>query len=235
MTIEYEQPRNKYEKKYNVENYVTEKLEGSSIIHNIIIDGLLNYSTFVEDKSHKVFIKDIIKTIGTSFWRYQSYVINAQYKENKLITLIELKDDATLEHNYSYTGQLKNGKDVTGYIAIFPNNKNYSIAVSFLDGNGIIDKDKIELLSDDSNSEYLVYQIIQATQEMYNTNMEPNIAAKYYYNSSIEQIAGSISYHAIVAKILIEKNIDDPNLLRHVEIANISKNDDDSIILNRKY
>lgn len=225
-----------YEDQYPLQQYVDEQLNASPLVHNEIIGAMNNSTQFIDNTQFGDRLFFAVKSFFLNITGYQKLLISSQYTEEQLITLTEIEfPDAS--HNYEYTGYLADNSEVTGNIAIYDNNGNYSLAVSFLDESGNINIDEASLLADDSNAEALAYFVIEATQVRYDTSFEPNEASKYYYDASIEQLAGSISYHALMSIILYNNPslADDQELYQRACVANISKLDYDSIVVNHKY
>ncbi len=225
-------PVDAYEEMYPIDDYVSESFETIGVYKNSIIKSMYEYD-MIADKN--MFSSFLILSKNLLFNR-ESFVGDAkkaQYEEEKLIYLEDVVDDET--HNYQVIATDSQGKEVRINLALFGNYK-HNIVISFLDDNGNIDYKKARVLADDSNSEMLAYLIVKETQKEMGTNLEPNEASKEYFGTSLERLAGDISYHSIVAYILSYYNITDrPLLYEKVQNINIAVNDDDSVFMNRPY
>lgn len=223
---------NKYEGMYLVENYVDERMNASSILRASMIAAMNEYdSAITSERNWKSYIDiglKILKTQGS----YRSFTQQNQYVESDTVSLEYVGDQ--YDHNYEYTGYLEDGTEVTGNVAIWGTEGDVSIAVSFQDGNGNIDSNKAKLFTDDSNSEMLAYLLIEAVQNYLGTNYEPNEAAMTFFNSSIETVAGSISYHAAMSLLSTETHVGEIATER-VQTANISTIDEDGFLVNQSY
>lgn len=223
----------RYLDEYPSTNYVDEELNSLLIYRNMIIKFLLESSEIMTSQNSLEKINEIGQTI---FMGHQYYQItnNNQYQEQQPIDL-ELDDNQQQnnEYIYNYQGVDQNNQLHQGQVAIFDPD-NYSLTVSFLDENGEIDEALTKLFIDDSNAETLAYEIVMETQRIYDTDLEPNQASKYYYNCSIEQLAGDISYHAIVCYLAMQM-FDKEMVLSYVEVANIANYDSDAKFVNHRY
>lgn len=233
LKIENFESSNTYEISHPINLYVSESLEASSFVHNKILNAMDNSSTFFKSSAKEKF--NIAYESFFSKNDFEDALFDHQYTEQTLITLTKLDIPDEL-HNYEYNGVLESGKKVTGNINI----GDHTLAVSFLNSDYTINDDLANLLTDDSNSEMLAYLIVKNTQEIFGTSLEPNIASKEFYNCTVEQLAGSISYHALMSSLLYDKLTNgaaiDDELLTRTSVANISKeNDSDAIIVNRSY
>ncbi len=225
-------PVDNYEEMYPIEDYVSESFETVGLYKNSIIKSMYEYDK-IADKN--MFSSFLILSKNLLFNR-ESFTGDAkkvQYEEEKLVYLEDVLDDET--HNYQIIATDEEGKEVRINLALFGNYK-HNITISFLDDNDNIDAKKAKALADDSNSEMLAYLIVKETQKEMGTNLEPNEAAKEYFGTSLERLAGDISYHSIVAYILSYYNINDrPLLYEKVQNINIAVDDDDSVFMNRPY
>ncbi len=225
-------PIDEYEKMYPIDDYVSESFETVGIYKNSIIKSMYKYD---EIANKSIWSSFLILSKNLIFNR-ESFLADAkkaQYNEENLIYLEDVLDDET--HNYQIIATDENGEEVRINLALFGNYK-HNITISFLDTNGNIDSKKAKVLADDSNSEMLAYLIVKETQKELGTNLEPNEASKEYFGTSLERLAGDISYHSIVAYILSYYNISDkPLLYEKVQNINIAVNDNDSVFMNRPY
>ncbi len=221
-----------YEKNYPIKDYVSESTETIGLYKNIIIKSMYEFDKIA---NKNIFESFLILSKNAIFNRnsFVDDVKKVQYDEEKLLYLEDVIDDQT--HNYQIIATDKDGKKVRINLALFGNYK-HNITISFLDENGNIDYKKAKVLADDSNSEMLAYLIVKETQNEIGSNLEPNEASKEYFGTSIERLAGDISYHSIVAYILSYYNISDrPLLYEKVKNINIAVNDSDSLYMNRSY
>ncbi len=226
------EPQSDYQKEYKLGDYVSETMDASAILRATIIGSMINYDKFIEDGVTR---KEQIK-IGLSSLKYRNEITkltqNVQYEEE---SPIELEYVGEMDnHNYTYSGYLQSGEAVTGNIAIWGSADQMQAAISYQDGNGNVDYNKALLLSDDSNAEMLAYLIIETIQQALNTNYSPDEAATIYFNCTLEEMAGSISYHAIVSLISRDYPVGEIALSK-VMTANISTIDEDGVFVNRSY
>lgn len=220
------EPQTPYESSYLVSDYVDEQMNATKLFKGIMLGSLINSEDILKGNSFKFAVPSFIFDSAD----YSEYIQNNQYIESAPIYLTEVYDNEA--YNYLYTGYLPDGSEVTGRLAIFEYNNNVALAISLLDEAGNPDPQLATLLSDDSNSEYLMYLIMEEIQSYLNSNMEPNLAAETYFDNSLEQLAGSFSYHALTTKYILENGGSD-YVMSHTEVINITKNDSDGIFINR--
>lgn len=229
------QAQNEYEKKYPINDYVSNKNEASYLIQRTIISGMIDSEDFINEKSNKERLKLAWSYIFNRNFRVNEFVQNLQYNEKKLLKFDKLPIEEQNEyHNYQYIGYDKNGEKVQGFASLYRVKDNYSIAISFLNSDLSVNQKKAELLADDSNAEKLAYDIIRETQELYHTDLPPEEASQKFYNSTIEQIAGAISYHAVVTLAIEEFGVESESLIR-AATTDISLIDSDAFFVNRSY
>ncbi len=229
-TIDAYTPQTQAQRTYPINNYVDEKLNASVFFHDALLYSLVNSESLLTSNNLKEDIKSFFIDSFFDLTNYNKYIQDSQYKENNLIYLEPV--DGVDEYNYLYNGYLEDGTLVTGRLALFNFNGNPAIALSFLDENGDVDPNLVKLLADDSNSEYLTYLIMEEIQNELGTLLEPNDAYENYFGNSFEEIAGSIAYHALTTKYIIE-NGGSEYVLGHTQVVNISKGDDDGVFVNR--
>ncbi len=221
-----------YQDKYILEDYISEELEGNRLVHDMVMYSLLN-SEYVLTSSDK--IEPIIEFVLKSFTDNKDYnqlIIDYQYEETKPIYLTEVY--GIEEYNYLYTGYLSDGTEVTGRLATYEYEGGPALAVSLLDEYGNVDINLCKLLSDDSNAERLAYLIIEQMQEYYEDDLDPDSASELYFKSTVEQLAGSFSYHALATMYIVENGGSD-YILSHTEVINIYFDDKNSKYVNRSY
>ncbi len=226
---------NDYEAMYPIADYVDNATDANNYQQRVIISGMLDSEDFIAETDMSKRIK-----MGLSYIFNRSYEINQlveelQYNEDELLIFDELPLEEQNEyHNYEYIGYDQEGNQVRGYASLYDVAGNYSIAISFLNSDYTVNQEKARLLADDSNAEKMTYDIIRETQELYGTDLSPEQASQKFYNSTIEQIAGAISYHAIVTLIIDEYGIESDALIRSAT-TDISLIDDDAFFVNRAY
>ncbi len=229
------QPTTTYEKTYPIEDYVDNKLNAPNYLQRVIFSGMADSDNVINAKSINEILDYAASYIFNHDLRINQQIINLQYKESTLLDFHELeKSEQTDLHNYEYIGMDENQNTVQGYASLYNYNGNYSIAISFLNEDYSVNMPKALLLADDSNAEKLAYDIIEESQRIYGTDLEPEQASQKFYNSSIEQIAGAISYHAIVTLYLEQTDVSN-KALEHAATTNISLIDEDSFFVNRSY
>ncbi len=219
-----------YLQDYPVTDYVSENLESSMIFHDSILYSIINSEDVLSEEDYfwealKLGAFSVIKAPN-----YSDFIHAKQYEETKPVTLIS--DVGNYSYNYIYTGVDKNGDEHTGKLALFEYEGDIALALSFLDDDGNPDPALADIMSDDSNAEVLAYQIIYELQTYFGDNLEPNNACEKYFGINIEQLAGSISYHALATSYIIENGGSD-KVLNHTEVVNIFKSDRDGFFVNR--
>lgn len=223
---------NKYEATYPVANYVDERMDASAILRGGMIGSMARYDDLANQDETLGSKLDIILSIFGDRSTYIKFTQQNQYLETQPITLTYVGE--AYDHNFKYTGVLADGTSVTGNLAIWGTADNVSTAISFQDGNGGIDRQKASLLTDDSNAEMLAYLMIEAIQEYFDTNYEPNEAALKFFNCSLENVAGSISYHAATSLASTQYQMGELTVDK-VKTANISTIDEDGFLVNQSY
>lgn len=221
-----------YQKEFPITDYVSEQTESNSFMHNQILSAMNNSTLFFESDNK---IQTAIATFFDNDINFEKKINSVQYSEPKLISLFELPvPDQT--HNFEYTGYLNDNTQATGNINI----GDHQLAVSFLNPDLSLNRNLALLLSDDSNAEMLAYLIIENTQRVYQTSLSPNKGAEEFYNCNLEQLAGSISYHAFLSLYLHDQEVNgfsiDKTVMIRTSVVNVSaKNDPDSFIVNRSF
>lgn len=229
--IDY-QPSNDYQTTYPVGNYVDEQMNAHAIIRSGLIGSMVNFDVFVDQN---VELSEKFKVFGAIVVNHNQYTKitqEDQYQEKTPITLSYVGEQET--HNYQYQGVLADGTKVTGNVAIWGQIDNANVAISFQNADGTIDENKARLLADDSNSEMLAYLVIEELQGMLETDYEPNVASEQFFGCTVEELAGSISYHATTSLVSLTKPVGEVAIERS-KTANISTYDDDSFIVNRSF
>lgn len=230
-TYQNYKPTTSYEQTYLVGDYVEEKMNTFAIKRSMILGSMANFDKIIaEDKiidkaSHLI-------DVWSDRKKYTNFIQNNQYVEKTPISIKYVGQQ--YDHNFEYQGILEDDSNVTGNIAIWKDDNGISTAISFQDKNGQIDKNKALLLTDDSNAEMLAYLIIETIQSNLNTNYEPDEAASKFFNCSLEEMAGSISYHAATSLYSTENTIGD-KAFEKVKTANISTKDADGFLVNQAY
>ncbi len=228
-------PQSDYEQKYPIADYVDSDLNASSYFHRIIVEGMMDSEELKNITETKDYIKKGISYLFSDNYHINKMISSFQYNEKELIQFQELPPEEQTElHNYKYVGYDKDGNEVEGFASLYAPNNNYSIAISYLNSDLTVNRPKALLLADDSNAEKLAYDIIEETQKRYDSDLTPEEASMKYYNSSIEQIAGAISYHAVVTLYMDEIDADN-SVIEHAATTNISLIDHDSFFVNRSY
>ncbi len=228
-------PRSEYEKQYPINDYVDSQLNSSSYFHRIIVEGMMDSETLKQISDPWTLIKKAVSYLFSNNYHINKLIASYQYQEPDLIQFRELPENQKTElHNYEYVGYDKTGKEVQGYASLYEPDGNYSIAISFLNEDWTVNRPKALLLADDSNAEKLAYDIIEETQKIYGSKLDPQTASIKYYNSTIEQIAGAISYHAVVTLYMDEIDADN-EVIKHAATTDISLIDHDAFFVNRSY
>lgn len=225
-------PLNDYETNYPVENYVDERMDAFAILRAGMIGSMIRYDDFVNKDESFGTKADIMLNIFNDRHMYTKFTQEHQYVETTPISLKYVGEE--YDHNFEYTGVLEDGTSVSGNLAIWGDAQNVSTAISFQDGKGNIDKGKAALFTDDSNAEMMAYLMIEAIQDYFDTDYEPNEAALKFFNCSLEDVAGSISYHAATSLASTEIKVGDVTLGK-VKTANISTVDEDGFLVNQAY
>lgn len=234
------QYKNEYQKTYALKEYVSESLESYPIFRRFILESMFSYESLVGQSNLLSSGVYAVQNYFVDEYDYVEQVRNLQYKEEHPIKLIEDECIITNEVNYvcqyKYRGEIPEKEGyVEGDVSLFANG-GHNLVVSLKDDNGEISKEQTRLLSDDSTSELLTYLIIEQVQTITGKKVNPDAAAQSFYGNTIEQLAGSISYHAVIAYILAENDIqDEERLYEKVEEVNITKKDNDSFFVNRSY
>ncbi len=225
-------PATDYELKYSIDDYVDEEMNTSTIMRSMILGSMINFDTIINSettiKQKITVIVDVIK----NYKIYSQFTQENQYEEKEPIQLVYVGD--MYDHNFEYHGQLSDGTEVSGNLAIWTTETGISVAISFQDENGNIDYNKAKLLTDDSNAEMLAYLIIEEIQKNLNTKYEPNEATNLYFKCTLEQFAGSISYHAATS-LFSADNVVGEISLNKAKTANISTVDKDGFLVNRSF
>ncbi len=221
----------KYQGTYPVEDYVDEQMDASAILRAVMIGSMANYDDFVGGSSLGEKFK-LGLSILTDYNEYSKFTADCQYEEQTPISIEYVGEQ--YDHNFKYNGVLEDGTEVSGNLAMWGDEDSVSTAISFQDGNGNIDENKARLFADDSNSEMMAYLMIEQIQGYLGTNMDPNEAALKFFNSSLETVAGSISYHAAVSLYSVDHTIGEYSLSK-VKTANISTIDEDGYLVNQSY
>lgn len=225
-------PLNDYEQTYPVTDYVDERMDASAILRSGMIGSMARYDEFVSDGNDLFAKMKIMTKIFAERSTYIRFTQKNQYVETEPITLKYVGE--AYDHNFKYTGVLSDGTEVTGNLAIWGNASNVSTAISFQDKNGNIDPQKAALFTDDSNAEMMAYLMIEAIQDYFGTDYEPNEAAMKFFNCTMENVAGSISYHAATSLDSLEVPMGELTIEK-VKTANISTIDVDGFLVNQAY
>lgn len=226
------QPLTDYEENYPVGDYVDERMNAFAILRSGVLGSMARYDQLVTQADGINSKFDIILDVFKDRSTFINYSQDHQYQEPKPITLKYVGEQDT--HNFEYTGYLEDGTEVTGNLAIWGSVDNVLTAISFQDGNGHIDANKARLFADDSNAEMMAYLMIEAIQEYFGTSYEPNEAAIKFFNCAVENVAGSISYHATISLASLEANIGELTIEK-VKTANISTVDEDGFLVNQPF
>ncbi len=235
LIINEYQPQNEYEETYPISDYVDNATNASSFMQRTIIKGMIDSEDFINENNNIKRLKLAGSYVFNRDYRANQLINQVQYDEQELLVFDELPIEEQNEyHNYGYTGYDKDGNEVSGYASLYDVDGNYSIAISFLNSDYTVNQDKALLLADDSNAEKMTYDIIRETQELYGTDLTPEQAAQKFYSSSIEEIAGAISYHAIVTLIIDKYNVES-DALERAATTDISLVDSDAFFVNRRY
>lgn len=226
------QPLNDYEKTYPVTDYVDERMDASAILRSGMIGSMARYDEFVSQGNDLFTKMKIMTKIFADRSTYIRFTQKYQYVETEPMKLKYVGE--AYDHNFKYTGVLSDGTEVTGNLAIWGNASNVSTAISFQDDYGNIDEQKAALFTDDSNAEMMAYLMIEAIQDYFGTSYEPNEAAMKFFNCTMENVAGSISYHAATSLDSLEVPMGDLTIEK-VKTANISTIDEDGFLVNQAY
>ncbi|WOO86603.1 hypothetical protein RZE82_05675 [Mollicutes bacterium LVI A0039] len=225
-------PQTKYQTKYPVANYVDERMDASAILRSGVIGSMVRYDDLVTTEST---LGDKISVIWQVFVNRAEFINLTQ--RNQFVETIPLRVEYVGEqetHNFEYIGYLEDGTEVRGNLAIWGNDDEVLSAISYQDGNGNVDANKAKLFTDDSNAEMMAYLLIEAVQEYMGTEYEPNEAALAFFNCSLENVAGSISYHAAASLSTFDTQIGDL-AFEKVKTANLSTIDEDGYFVNQSY
>ncbi len=228
-----------YQSKYPLSDYVSEGFESSDVFRKFMLSSMFEYEDVIEENNLFDGIVFLVKNFFSQDDKYLEEASKLQYVESEIITIKEdicdIYTDVSYNCEYTFTGVLSDGTKVSGELSLFANG-DHSIVVSFRKEDGRINKELAKLFVDDSNSEALVYYIIEETQKIKQTDLNPESAALKYYGSDIEQLAGGISYHAFVAYYLEEYNVDnEEKLYEKVAEVNLTEGDSDSFFVNRSF
>ncbi len=221
----------KYQAEYPVSDYVDERMDASAILRSGMIGSMARYDELVSGSGLLGRI-DIMFDVFKDRTTYIDFTQSHQYEETEAVSLQYVGE--SYDHNFKYTGVLADGTEVTGNLAIWGEADNVSTAISFQDGEGNIDRNKAELFTDDSNAEMMAYLMIEAVQSYFGTNYEPNEAAYKFFNCPLENVAGSISYHAATSLASLDYEMGDLTVDK-VKTANISTVDEDGFLVNQAY
>ncbi len=223
---------NKYEATYPPANYVDERMDASAILRSGMIGSMSKYDEIISGDgglgSRIRLLLDVFSDRAT----FIKFTQENQYVEPQAITLQYVGEQ--YDHNFEYQGTLADGTIVTGNLAIWGDSNEVSTAISFQDSDGNIDENKARLFTDDSNAEMMAYLLIEAIQDYFGTNYEPNEAAIKFFNCSIENVAGSISYHAATSLASLQYEMGEQTVDK-VKTANISTVDEDGFLVNQSY
>ncbi len=228
-----------YQTNYPLSDYVSEGFESSELFRKFMLTSMFEYEDVIEENNLFDGVVFLIKNFFKQDDKYLEEASKLQYVESEIITvkedLCDIYTDVSYNCEYTFTGVLDDGSKLTGELSLFANGE-HSIVVSFRNEEGKINKDLAKLFVDDSNSEALVYYIIEETQKIKQTDLNPESAALKYYGSDMEQLAGGISYHAFVAYYLEEYNVkDEEKLYEKVAEVNLTEGDSDSFFVNRSF
>lgn len=223
-------PSNEYEVLYPVCDYVGDDLDQLFFIRNNITKGLVDSEEILSLNSDFNRVMFIIGEIFNFKYDVGQTIKSNQYSETERVTLTKINEDF---FGYQYKATL-NGEDLEGLIALNGDLTNTTIAVSFEDSNNVLQTNNILYFVDDSNSEMLSYLIIEELQKLYETNMNPDDFSMMIFNCTLEELAGSISYHAIATYILNKNNNSDSALI-HASEVNIGTIDSDGKFVNHSY
>lgn len=224
-------PANKYQQSYPVADYVDERMDAYAILRSGMIGSMARYDDLIS-QDNQISKVEIMLSVFKDRSRYISFTQDNQYLESEPISLEYVGEK--YDHNFEYSGVLADGTKVTGNLAVWGDATNVSTAISFQDGNGNIDTDKAALFTDDSNAEMMAYLMIEAIQNYFGTSYEPNEAALTFFNCSLENVAGSISYHAATSLASTEQEMGELTVDK-VKTANISTIDEDGFLVNQSY
>lgn len=224
-------PQNKYQQSYPVANYVDERMDAFAILRSGMIGSMARYDELIA-QDNQVSRLEVLMSAFKDRDTYIKFTQDNQYVESEPITLEYVGEE--YDHNFEYTGVLSDGTKVSGNLAIWGDATNVSTAISFTDGNGNVDPDKAALFTDDSNAEMMAYLMIESIQSYFGTSYEPNEAALKFFNCSLENVAGSISYHAATSLASTTIDMGDKTVSK-VMTANISTVDDDGFLVNQSY
>ncbi len=225
-------PKTPYQDLYPVADYVDERLNAMALLRAMMIGSMTRYEELIEvDKTISSALREGMRIFQTNN-QYRKLTQELQYEEVKPVTLEYVGEQ--YDHNFEYTVYTKNGESVRGNVAIWGDGNEISTAISFLANDGSIDTQKALAFSDDSNSEMLAYLLIEACQDYFSTNYEPNQAAQKFFGASIETVAGSISYHALVSYLTTVEDLGAVTFDK-VKVANISTIDEDGFLVNQSY
>ncbi len=225
-------PANKYQANYPVGDYVSERMDASAILRAGMIGSMASYDQLVNQDETLGAKFDILLNVFKERNKFISFTQDQQYEEATPVTLKYVGE--SYDHNFKYTGVLADGTSVTGNLAIWGTASNVSTAISFQDSDGGIDVSKAALFTDDSNAEMMAYLMIEAVQSYFGTSYEPNEAALKFFNCSLENVAGSISYHAATSLASTEYPMGELTVSK-VKTANISTVDEDGFLVNQSY
>lgn len=225
-------PTNGYEEQYLVEDYVNERMNAFALLRSGMIASMARYDELVNQGDGIISKIEILFSAFEDHSVYTKFTQKHQYVEQEPMSLEYVGEQ--YDHNFEYTGVLADGTKVTGNLAIWGSSTAVSTAISFQGDNGQIDEEKASLFTDDSNAEMLAYLMIEAIQDYFGTEYEPNEAALTFFNCSLEDVAGSISYHAAtsLASLRIEMG---EQTIQKVKTANISTVDEDGFLVNQSY
>lgn len=231
-TYEDYEPLTEYEKNYPVADYVDERMDASAILRAGMIGSMQRYDQLASTENDLLAKMKIMFKVFGDRSTYIKFTQDHQYVEQTPVTLKYVGE--AYDHNFKYTGVLSDGTEITGNLAIWGDVTAVSTAISFQDKDGSINKQKAELFTDDSNAEMMAYLMIEAVQEYFGTSYEPNEAAIKFFNCSLENVAGSISYHAATTLVSTEIETAEATVDK-VKTANISTVDEDGFLVNQSY
>lgn len=225
-------PQNKYQDQYPVSEYVSERMDASAILRSGVLGSMARYDDLVNAQAGLGSKFEILLDVFQSRSTFIKFSQQHQYQEVKPISLEYVGEQEN--HNFEYTGYLADGSQVTGNLAIWGTTTDVGTAISFQTTDGQISADKAALFTDDSNAEMMAYLMIEAIQAYLGTEYEPEEASLKFFNCSIENVAGSIAYHAAISLYSIDNPVGDLTIEK-VKTANISTVDKDGFLVNQSY
>lgn len=208
LFLNYTDFSNSYDQKFDKQDYLSNSLEKNLNLTNIYLNLILTSTGLIE------------------FNDYSDYISELQIPVDFSVTK---KDKVTYESNFEYKSN-----QVSSNISISNNINLYQLVIS-MQKNSKFCQQCAKLLANDYNSELLSYEIIKYIQFDNKSFMSPNNASMYYFDSTFQQLAGSISLHALISLVLSENNLENTKLFMHANQINISKQDFDNFIINKTF